>query len=153
MKKILIFLIMFFLLTSCVSDVKTGIPLKSISIKMSKKNNVIVSIYHANTTQITNKSSTIKIIEVWSENSWCYKDTDMNIEKLKDINLIITFNKEGEELNSLNCRRVDEEFSGIGTTNNKIFIPLTNPEQVKDTLVFLFQSDKGKIPVTFTKID
>ena len=119
---------------------------------MSKKNKVIKSIYHANVNQITNKSKSIKIIEVWSENSWCYKDTDKNIQKFKDINFIIRFDKEIEEITSLNGRRLGDKNRGLGTTNYRLFTRLTNSEQIKDTLVFLFESDKGTIPIVFTKI-
>jgi hypothetical protein len=152
MKKTLIYSAIIFLLISCVSDVKTGIPFESISIEMSRENKVIKSVYHPSISQIDNNGKSIKIIEVWSENSWCYKDTERNIEKLKNINFIIRFDKENEELNNLKCARVGKLFSGIGTRNNNIFTELTYSEHLKDTLVFLFQSDKGTIPIKFTKI-
>ena len=119
--------------------------------QMSRENKVIKSVYHSSISQIDNNGKSIKIIEVWSENSWCYKDTNRNIEKFKDVNFIIRFDKENEELNNLKCARVGRLFSGIGTRNNIIFTELANPEQSKDTLVFLFQSDKGTIPIKFTK--
>jgi hypothetical protein len=152
MKKTLIYSTIIFLLVSCLSDLKTGAPFESISVEMSRKNEVIKSVYKSSISQIENKDKTIKIIEVWSENSWCYKDTDRTIEKFKDVNFIIRFDKENEELNNLKCTRVGRLFSGIGTRNNIIFTKLANTEQSKDTLVFLFESDKGKIPIKFTKM-
>lgn len=109
MKNTLIYSGIIFLLVGCISDIKTGIPFESISIEMSKKNKVVKSIYHANVNQITNKDKSIKIIEVWSENSWCYKDTDRNIEKFMDVNFIIRFDKEIEEITSFNGRRLGEK--------------------------------------------
>jgi len=152
MKNTLIYSAIIFLLVGCISDVKTGIPFESISIEMSKKNKVVKSIYHANVNQITNKDKSIKIIEVWSENSWCYKDTDRNIEKFMDVNFIIRFDKEIEEITSLNGRRLGEKNRGLGTTNYRLFTRLTSSEQIKDTLVFFFDSDKGTIPIVFTKM-
>ena len=151
MKKVVIYSAIIFLLISCISDVKTGIPFESISIEMSKKNKVIKSIYHTNSNRIINKGKSIKIIEVWSENSWYYKDTDKNIEKFKDVTFIIRFDKEIEEIKSLNGKRLGDKNAGLGMTNYRLFTKLTDSEQKKDTLVFLFQSDKGMIPIVFTK--
>ena len=102
MKKTLIYSVIIFLLVSCISDVKTGVPFESISIEMSKKNKVNKAIYHPNVNQIVHQGKPIKIIEVWSETSWCYKDLDRNIQKFKDVNFIIRFDKEIQEITGLN---------------------------------------------------
>jgi hypothetical protein len=52
----------------------------------------------------------------------------------------------------LNGKRLGDKNSGLGITNYRLFTELTNSEQIKDTLVFLFQSDKGTIPIVFTKM-
>jgi hypothetical protein len=135
------------------SDLKTGVPFESASVEMSNKNKVIKSIYHSHVNQIIHKGKPIKIIEVWSENSWCYKDTDRNIEKFKDVNFIIRFDKEIEEITSLNGKRLGDKNTGLGITNYRLFTELTNSEQTKDTLIFLFKSDKGTIPIKFTKTE
>lgn len=152
MKKAIIYSAIIFLLISCISDLKTGIPFESISIEMSRKNKVFIATYNPSINEITNKGKKVKITEVWTENSWCYRDTDRNIEKLKDINFIIRFDKELDELTSLKGRRLGDKNRGLGTTNHRLFIHLTNSEQVKDTLIFLFESDKGTMPIVFTKI-
>lgn len=152
MKNILFFLATVLLTIGCISDLKTGVPFESISIEMAKENKVINSVYKANINQIINKGKVIKIIEVWSENSWCYKDKNRNIKKFKNINFIIRFDKELEEITSLKGKRPNEKNRSLGTTNFRLFTDLSKIEQIKDTLVFLFQSDKGIIPIRFIKI-
>ncbi len=119
---------------------------------MSKKNKVFISAFQPDINEIIHKGKSINVIEVWSENSWCYKDTDRNIKKFKGINFIIKFDKEIEEITNLKGKRLGDKNTGLGITNYRLFTELTNSEQIKDTLVFFFQSDKGTIPLVFKKI-
>jgi len=152
MKNTLVYIGIIFLLIGCTSDIKTGIPFESISIETATQNKVLISVYRPNNNEIINKGKKVKIIEVWSENSWCYKDTDRNIEKLKNVNFIIRFDKEIEELTSLKGRRLGEKNREFGTTNHRLFTHLINSEQKENKLIFLFESDKGTIPIEFVKV-
>ena len=137
------FLIIVFF-SSCVNDVKTGIPMFSYNIKESKKDKLFINEYSISKTRFNINKTTYKILEAWSENAWAYKNANEEKYKLKYNNFLIRFNQ----------NHIDKILSkgGYGLTNEKIFFRLTEEEMKKDTIKLYFYIKKDTIPIAFTRI-